>query len=282
VGQAVRNIGSQWWPIADDSLLGVVFAECFLLALWAALGGLDTVARWCAVIAVFGCALASVAARQQLLSAAELWSEILAIGLMGATLVTAIAAVLIPLRGLAGWRIDFNAEHYKDIRSRRGQVGILDFAALSCAVAAPLTAARLVNESGAWQAGDWPMFLAIEALVAGTAAPVAYAIVACRRVWLAALIAAAWPLLIGGIHSWLGHWYNDLLFSGGTPQFAGLHIEMMAFHAGIGLTLVATLAPLRLFGLQLLVVGMSSRDPARTATTSRGFAVAPLKPRKAA
>jgi hypothetical protein len=282
VGQAIRNIGAQWWPIADDALLGVIFAECFLLALWAALGGLGTVARWCAVIAVFACGLASVAARQQLLSAADVWSETLAIGLMGATVVTALAAVLIPLRGLAGWRIDFSAEHYKAIRSRRGQLGILDFAALSCAVAAPLTAARLVNESGAWQAGDWPMFLATEALVAATAAPVAYAVVACRRIWLAALVTVAWPLLIGAIHSWLGHWYNDLLFSGGTPQLAGLYIEMLAFHAGVGLTIVMTLAPLRLFGLQLLVVGHSIRNTAQTATTDRGFAVKPIKPRKAA
>jgi hypothetical protein len=282
VGQAIRDIGAQWWPMADDALLGVIFAECFLLALWAALGGLGTVARWCVVMAVFGCGLASVAAWQRLLSAEELWSETLAIGLMGATVVTTIAAMLIPLRGLAGWRIDFSAEHYRGIRSRRGQLGLLDFAALSCAVAAPLAAARLVNESGAWHAGDWPMFLAIEALVAATAAPIAYAVVACRRVWLAALIAAAWPLLIGGIHSWLGHWYTDLLFSGRIPQFGGIYIELVAFHSAIAFTVVATLAPLRLFGLQLLVVGISNRQAKQTATANRGFVTEPLKPRKAA
>jgi hypothetical protein len=282
VGQATRDIGSHWWPIADDALLGVIFAECFLLALWASLGGLGTVARWCAVIAVFGCGLASVAARQRLLTAAELSSEVLAIGLIGATVVTAMAAVLVPLRGLAGWRIDFSAEHYKSIRSRRGQLGILDFAALSCAVAAPLTAARLVNESGAWEAGDWPMFLAIEALVAATAAPVAYAVVAFRRTWLAAAVVAAWPVLVSIANSWLGLLYSDLLFFGGGPQFAGVYIELVAFHVGIALTIVATLAPLRLFGLQLLIVGMNRRDTAKTATTGRGFAVEPIKPRKAA
>jgi hypothetical protein len=282
VGQAIRDIGSQWWPLADDALLGVIFAECFLLALWAALGGLGTVARWCAVFSAFACGLASVAARQRLLSTTELWSEVFAIGLIGATAVTAMAAVLIPLRGLAGWRIDFSGDHYKGIRSRRGQLGILDFAALTCAVAAPLTAARLVNESGAWSAGDWPMFLAIEALVVVTAAPIAYAVVACRRIWLAAAVVAVWPVVVSVANSWLGLLYSDLLFFGGGPQFAGVYMELVAFHAGIALTVVATLAPLRLFGLQLLVVGQNTNNAVQTAPTGRGFAVEPLKPRKAA
>ncbi len=282
VGQAVRGIGSQWWPVMDNVLLGVVFAECFLLALWAALGGLGTVARWCAVIAVFGCGLASVAAKQQLLSPAELWTEVLAIGLMGTTVVTAMAATLVPLRGLAGWRIDFSAEHYRHIRSRRGQLGILDFAALSCAVAAPLTAARLVNESGAWQAGDWPMFLAIGALVAVTAAPVAYAVVACRRMWLAMVVVAAWPVLISFANSWLGRFYNDVLLFGGTPQFGGLYIELIAFHLGVGLTIVLTLAPLRLFGLRLLVVGLNRPTAKQPAITDRGFETELVMLRKAA
>jgi len=281
VGHAVRGIGSQWWPVADNALLGVIFAECFLLAMWGALGGLGTVPRWCAVIAVFACGLGSVAARQQHLSLEELWTEALTIGLMGATIVTALAGVMVPLRGLAGWRIDFSAEHYREIRSRRGQLGILDFAALSCAVAAPLAAARLVNESGAWSAEDWPLFVSIGTLVMVTAAPIAYSVVACRRVWLIAFTAMAWPLLMGAVHSWLGCWYDELLFSGGAPWFAGLYLEMGAFHAGIGLAVVLTLAPLRLFGLHLLVVGPSSREAHQIAITDRGFGAA-LKPRKAA
>jgi hypothetical protein len=278
----VRSIGSQRWPAADDALLGALFAECFLLALWGALGGLGTVARWCAVMGVFACGLASVAARQQFLSAAEIASETLSMGLMGATVITATAAALIPLRGLAGWRIDFSAEHYRNLRTRRGQVGLLDFAALSCAVAAPLTAARLVSESGAWSAGDWPLFVIIGTLVALTAAPLAYAVVALRRIWLAIVVAAVWPLVVSFSHSWLGRFYDDLLLSAGSPLFAGLHLEMVAFHAGIALTMILTLAPLRLFGLQLLVVGLNSRDSAATATTGRGLENTTLKPRKAA
>jgi hypothetical protein len=201
---------------------------------------------------------------------------------MGATIVTALAGVMVPLRGLAGWRIDFSAEHYREIRSRRGQLGILDFAALSCAVAAPLAVARLVNESGAWSASDWPLFVSIGTLVAVTAAPLAYAVVACRRAWFIAFLAMAWPLLIGAMHSWLGSWYDELLFSGGAPWFADLYLEMGAFHVAIGLTVVLTLTPLRLFGLQLLVVGRSSCDADQTAIIDRGFVTEPAKQRKAA
>jgi hypothetical protein len=57
---------------------------------------------------------------------------------------------------------------------------------------------------------------------------------------------------------------------------------MAAFHAGIALTTILTLAPLRLFGLRLLVVGLSSSDATQTAITVRGLVKTPLKPRKAA
>jgi hypothetical protein len=250
--------GPSWlsnYEMVMAAMLGFIFAQCFLLGLWAALGGLSTVPRWLAVGVVY------VAGAWALIHAAfgPDWQTMIDSApemlLMGGMLMAVCAALLLPLRRLAGWRIDFDAAYYPRPARRRGQVGMMDFAAMFCAVALPLSLCRVAMESDAENGAEIPMFMGLFALlVCATAAPVARAVLARRRklLWLAGV--AMWILAMAWGQSLLASLVPDLDLFDTAPNFIGLHWELLAFHAGIAVAVAVPLMALRLCGLKLLVV----------------------------
>jgi hypothetical protein len=183
-------------------------------------------------------------------------------GLVGALMLTCFAAGLLPLRRLVGWRLDFDASHYQHLRGRRGQVGLLDLAGLSCGLAVPLMIIRLLDEySASGTNGQWLSIFAALAAVAATAAPVSYLVLAWRHPIAVMIAAAGWILLISWTHSLLALWIKDLDIVGGAITDAGLTPQIAVFHAGVATTCMATFAMLRLFGLKLLVVPLPAPAP---------------------
>jgi hypothetical protein len=241
-------------PGADEALVGLLFTQCFLLGLWAALGGLPTLARWAVVALIFSSGLVAFVCVGVVRGVGGFGSETLELGLLGALFTTGFAAALLPLRGLVGWRVDFDPRYYRHIRRRRGQVGFLDFAALSCGVAAPLAIMRLLAESSVVAVEESVLILIAMALIAVAAGPIVYWLLSWRRTVLAALAAAGWAVVVAWIHSVLGSWLEDLMFFGGSTRWFGMAPELAAFYAGIGTTAAITIGALRLCGLKLLVV----------------------------
>jgi hypothetical protein len=250
------NLAAGWEQIASSAMIGFLFAQCFLLGLWAALGGLGTIPRWLAVGAV--AALGGLAITFEFIT--PQWQEFLyqgpEIAALAALTATGFAVLLLPLRRLAGWRVDFDAAYHPRTGRRRGQLVLMDFAAMFCAVALPLTLGRvlieLMGESGAAELGVFiPVFVGIALL---SAAPVAHAVLARRRAWLWVGLCLAWLVLVCLVQSILTASFPDLdLFGGGT---SGREIlgTTFAFHLGVALAVALPLGVLRLFGLQLIAV----------------------------
>ena len=242
--------------LASSVLIGFLFAKCFLLGLWAALGSPSTVPRW---LIVGGLGLAgSAAVAVQVVS--PNWEDslttLLEIMLFSWITIGAFAVLLLPLRRLAGWRIDFDAAYHPSTGQRRGQMSLMDYAGMTCAVALVLSLCRCLmalDETGdAWE-NLFPLLI-LAALLLVTAAPAAYATLARRRPALWLLVAAAWLVLVCWCQSLLAAYFPDLYVFGGPSTAFGMDLPTLAFHVGGALAAIVPLALLRPFGLKLLTV----------------------------
>jgi hypothetical protein len=138
----------------------------------------------------------------------------------------------------------------------------MDFAAYSLGVAAALAAIRLAIQAEVLGADTLLVVLAVLLAVLLVAAPSAYAIVAWRRLWLALVAAAFWTAAVAAGHSLLASAFEGLNFFGSTgPYFAGLHLPLLAFCTGAAALVAVTMTTLRLFGLRLITVPLSTPDP---------------------
>jgi hypothetical protein len=236
-------------------MMGFIYAQCFLLGLWAALGGLATIPRWLivgAVTAVGSMIVAATAFGAGWQSAFEAAPEIIPSSF---ALVGGFAAILLPLRRLAGWRIDFDEAYHLPAR-RRGQLGMMDFAAMFCAVAFPLTLFRVVI--GTFDGGGAAVLLLVTLLslfVLATAGPVARAVLAARRRWLWQSAAALWIVAMAWGQSLLSQFVPDFnLVGGNSITYVGFQLEILALHVGIAIAVAAPLLVLRCCGLKWLTV----------------------------
>ncbi len=246
---------SDFEHLAAAAMIGFVFAQCFLLGLWAALGGLGTVPRW--LIAGLISALGGLAIASQLVNGQ--WLEFLFHGPMMALLAGLTAAgfavVLVPLRRLAGWRVDFDAAYHPSTGRRRGQLDMMDFAAMFCAVALPLALGRSLIELVGDVAADIGVIVPIiGAVVLATAGPVAYATLARDRFWLWAAACIVWLVLLGIGQSILMARLPDLDIFDGRNGAWGVGASVIAFQGGVAASVVLPLVVLRFWGLKLLVV----------------------------
>jgi hypothetical protein len=250
-----------WWLDGASAewshtlVLGGLFAQCFLLGLWGALGGLSTLPRWGLVGLVHFCGVVSMSLGMPILSL-DSSSQALEWGIIGALLVLFFAAILLPLRRLAGWRVDFDRRFYRGAHGRRGQLSVMDYAGYCVGLAAALAAGRLAIQAEVLPADALLTVAGVIIAVVVVAAPATYLLVVGRRVWLAPLLALAWALVCAGTHSCLCFIHEDLDFFGATSGsvFAGLRLQLLCFYLGIVVLLGLTLLPLRLFGLQLIAV----------------------------
>ena len=253
-----------WTEWEMGAMAGLLIGHCVLLGLWAALGGLATIPRWLLVGLAFGVGaigfqlayatpdLGGLLRSNPRQLIAGLWEQLLLdhwpTTLMGGVLFTGFAALLLPLRRLLGWRIDFDAAYYRHIRGSRGQVGMLEFAAYFCAVALPLTLLRLASESDGDL--DWALLIMLPILfliVGGVAMPAAYAALAPKRLALWLIAATGWVVAYSGLHVLLSRWIVDLdLFDS--------ELAIFVFYGSLAATVAAPLLTLRCAGLRLIRV----------------------------
>jgi hypothetical protein len=244
---------------AAAAMIGFVFAQCFLLGLWAALGGLGTVPRW--LLAGVVSTLGGLAIASQLVNGQ--WLDFLFHGPMMALLAgltsAGFAVVLVPLRRLAGWRVDFDTTYHPSTGRRRGQLDLMDFAAMFCAVALPLALSRSLIELMGDEAADIGVIVPIfGALVLATAAPLAFAILVRRRTWLWLAGFCVWLLAVCIVQSALTDHFPALnLSDSGNIWFVDRTVA--AFHGGVAAAVVLPLTLLRCWGLELLVIGEQDR-----------------------
>jgi hypothetical protein len=244
-----------WEETVSGSITAIVVGQVFLLGLWAALGGLSTIPRWLIV----GCITAgSTFLFVRVVGPVDL-TEFLDIfplmALLGCTLVYLFAVLLLPLRRLAGWRVDFDAAYHPPGDVRRGQLRLMDFAALSCAVGLPLALSRLITELDPDSGAEVVMILGMMVPVAGFICfPVAYAALAPRRVWLWSGLAAAWILFLAYALSFLAAVLPDLDVNQGAGSVLGLKLGLAVLLFGVAGAVAGPLWVLRLCGLKLLRV----------------------------
>lgn len=274
------------FPLLEELFTGMLLAQCLLLGIWAALGCLPLLVRWSLVSGAFLLGLASLAAaKRQVLNN---WAEVLEMGLIGAMLITIFAALLLPLRGLLAWRLDFDPSRHAPLTGRRGQIGFMSIAAFSLAIAAPLTIVRLVAESSSASPPDNAdmrsiilALIIVPTSIAASACPAAYCLLAWRRLALASAVGICWCAVAGFVHTLLGLWITELSF---LSDGAGFSIKLQrhaAFHAGIAACIIPTFAALRLVGLKLFALQHADqrladpRNPCSSATTLSPAATLP-------
>lgn len=248
------NLAAGWEELATSAMIGFLFAQCFLLGLWAALGGLATIPRWLAVGTV--ASVGGLAITFEFI--APQWQEFIHQGPVMAALAglttAGFAVVLLPLRRLAGWRVDFDAAYHPSTGRRRGQLELMDFAAMFCAVALPLTLGRaLIELMGENDAADIGFFIPVFVLLAlASAAPVAYIVLARRGTWIWTAFCVVWLVLVCLVQTVLTANFPDLDVFDGT--LGGLTGTVFAFHFGVAATVALPLGVLRWFGLTLIAV----------------------------
>jgi hypothetical protein len=236
----------------DELFMGFVFAQCLLLGIWAALGCLPLLVRWALVSGSFLLGYVSIVfAMRHVMD-----SSLIAFGLIGAMLVTIFAALLLPLRGLLAWRLDFDASRHAPVTGQRGQISFMHLAAFSLAIAAPLAIVRLFAESSPDIDSRALVFglVAMPTSVLASACPAAYFLLARRR--LPRMIAGSmgWCALMTLVHFLLSLLISDLNFFGGKETWLTSLQEITAFHAGIAACVIPTFTALRLAGMKLFAL----------------------------
>jgi hypothetical protein len=254
-GSEYVNIPRGWEDSLSGSITAIVVGQVFLLGLWAALGGLSTIPRWLLVgLIAVGSTLMFVHVMEP-----ESWTEVLDIfplmALLGLALVYLFAVLLLPLRRLAGWRVDFDAAYHPPGDVRRGQLRLMDFAALSCAVGLPLAISRLIMELDPDSGAEVVMILVVMVPVAAlVCAPPAYAALATRRVWLWRGLTAAWILFLAYTLSLLASVFPDLDVNPAGGSVLGLKLSWAILLFSVAGAVAGPLWVLRLCGLKLLRV----------------------------
>jgi hypothetical protein len=227
-----------------------------LLGLWAALGSPSTVPRWLIVGGLGLVGGVAVSVQVHGTDWVDSLTRMLELVLVGWITIAAFAVSLLPLRRLAGWRIDFDAAYHPSTGQRRGQMSLMDYAGMTCAVALVLSLCRCLmtlDETGdAWE-NLLPVFM-LAAVLTLTTAPAAYATLARRwaRWWL--LAAGAWLILVCWCQSLLAIYVPDLNIFGSDYTVFGMDLPTLAFHVGGALAAIVPLTLLRPFGLKLLTV----------------------------
>lgn len=218
---------------ATMAAFGFFSAQAALLGLWMALGGLNFPAR-------FTIAAAATTAGSFSAAAAEFGSVVpifLDLVVIAGVIVLATHALLLPLRPLLGWRIDFDSAYHATPHRRRMQLRLADCIGLVTASALPLALVRLGD------AALLPMAAAgAYAFLGGL--PLALLVTATRRTanawWLAA---ACWGVLLTVEYFTIGDAFDE------EPGV------LVPFNVGLLTAVLLNLGVLRyFFGLHLLSV----------------------------
>ncbi len=248
-------ISNFWIELLTAAGAAFLLGQVFLLGLWAALGGLTTIPRW---VLVGVAAMAGVVSLLLGIRFADDTGFLVFAPLMtfiAWSLVYSIAALLVPLRRLAGWRVDFDPAYHPPGKVRRGQMHLMDFVAMSCAVALPLTFCRMLMEFQPEETTSVAIFVGAAALVVTlVCGPAAYAALATRRPWLWGLVACGWTLAFVYGLSMLALVEPGLVIFGGAGSVLGMNVGVAVLLFTLTASVAGPLLLLRLLGLRLLRV----------------------------
>ena len=258
-------------PWINDITSGALLGQCFLLGLWGALGGLKTVPRWLLVgltwivgTVAFQIANEAPSGWEQGIGATRFtWQQLVADVLesmfealaISALIVSGFACLLLPLRRLAGWRLDFDAAYYRAAGGRRGQLGMMDFAGLLCACTFPLSLIRLLaasDQAALAEVLEIPLLLLV---FVPTASLAAAAVMSRRRVGWRLAAAVMGVLLLSCLHSRAADAIPALSTFSSSYSVWGVSARAVCMHCGMAAVIVLTLGGLRVGGLSLIAVG---------------------------
>jgi hypothetical protein len=157
-------------------VIGYLLAQTFLMGFWLAMGGLQVLPRFAivAVVVVAGAFATNLSLRN---GDRETLVVLLS---FGGTIVLGTHAVLLPLRWLLGWRVDFDQAYHARSLDRSLQIRLIHLLALTTAWALPFAISRLMPAEP-----DWPVFslaLGITGVVGSF--PVAMVLLSTHRQWL--------------------------------------------------------------------------------------------------
>lgn len=213
-------------------VVGVPLGQLFLMGLWMALGGLHAAARFAVVAALTAAGAAvfwlGIGGRPEL-GEWLIWAG---------GIVLATHALLLPLRALAGWRVDFDPAYHARSPDRSMQLRLIHLIGFTAACALPLAVVRIARDFD-----TLAVILGFGGVGLVVAAPIAWLALAPRR------MLRFWPAACGVIFVSL---VIDLVFG----QVANADIEEALFvYLGIAATVLANLGLLRLlYGLRLFSV----------------------------
>ena len=231
----IRLVGEMDWA---ELGLGLLMGQGFLLSVWLALGGLPNVARFVSVLLVTMEAALAVSDQSSMnpnfASWVEQFSQVFIVCLF---MVLLLHGLLLPLRGLLGWRLDFDPAYH--VREKTGplQVGVLHFLGWTTFLAIPCAIIRLMPRESLAEIAT--VCLSVCAMTLPVAASCSLAIVG-RKTWRWTLFAA----VIFGIA-----WTAEVLIPGlvFTENF-------LQFNLGIVAAVAGNLVVLRMLGLKLFSV----------------------------
>lgn len=245
VGQVATNVVAAWFIIRLVSEmnwaelgLGLLLGQGFLLSVWLALGGLPNIARFISVLLVTLAGALAVSDQRWTIWNWEDWivhsSQVFIICFF---MVLLFHGLLLPLRWLLGWRLDFDPSYHPRQSTGRLQLGVMHFLGWTTFLAIPCGMIRLVPAEEVGQVAS--ICLSVSAMTLPIAAVFAMAVLG-RNTWRWTLLAAA----VFGI-TWTAEVFiPGLIFSE----------HFLQFNLGIVAAVTANLMVLRFIGLRLFSV----------------------------
>lgn len=248
-GLITRLIGEPKW---GELGLGLLLGQGFLLSVWLALGGLPNVARFISVSFITLASGLVVGHEASSLTQWEDWIlQATQIFIVCFFMVLLFHGLLLPLRWLLGWRLDFDPAYHAPERTGRMQIGVMHFLGWTTFLAIPCAVIRLLPAEEV--AEICFICLSVSAMTLPIAAVFAMAAVARRTVsWM--LFAAA----TFGVMLTAELFIPDLVFDENFLQF----------NLGIVTAVGGNLLVLRCMGLKLFSVA----QPATAAVPGIGHA----------
>lgn len=251
IGQVVANVVAAWFIIRLVSEmdwaelgLGLLVGQGFLLSAWLALGGLPNVARFISVLMVtLAGALAVGDQRWAIPNWAEWLEQTSQVFIVCFFMVLLFHGLLLPLRWLLGWRLDFDPAYHSRETTGRLQVGVVHFLGWTTFVAIPCAIIRLIPREDLAEVAT--ICLSVSAMTLPVAATSTMAVVG-KKSWRWSLLAAAvFGIMLAAEVCIPGlDFIPRLIFSENFLQF----------NLGIVAAVAGNLVILRLLGLRLFSI----------------------------
>jgi hypothetical protein len=221
-------------------LYGMLLGQLFLMGLWLALGGLHVAARVLAVASA-----TTVGTLAFFIASQTAVDESRMLSLIAAIVVLTTCAALLPLRIVAGWRIDFDRAYHAPSSARKLQLRLWHLIVYTAVWALACAVVQWLDDRNTGAAA-----IALAALAFLVSFPIAWAVVAPRYSWR--FWAASTGMAIGAIGlnvllmngSLLGDaWSGDILFGLQAGSVAMVALNLGILRLGFDLRQFSVMDP---------------------------------------